>query len=293
MPQAGRHRPERRLLARLGRTGRGRAARSRFWPRWMTRWSPRAIVHRGRLPRLFRPGRVGGNRLSRRSVSRSPTGYARRRSKHDARGDRGGRADAGRSIHPYARVRLRRLSAAAGAARARDAALAAGPGIRGGARPVADRIPGCIASRWRNSTNVPRTQPAAAHRQWRACRTRFGRRSTRRGFALMLARICPGKASTSRLEAAHAAGGPVADRRRRVSLSRHSAYFAGSVRPRLDRWRRFLGPLGFARKRRLLTAARCLLVPSLTPETSSLVAMEARPRNPGDRVPHRRARRDR
>jgi glycosyltransferase involved in cell wall biosynthesis len=33
--------------------------------------------------------------------------------------------------------------------------------------------------------------------------------------------------------------------------------------------------VGFARKRRLLSAARCLLVPSLAPETSSLVAMEA------------------
>src|SRR6185437_10544447 len=32
---------------------------------------------------------------------------------------------------------------------------------------------------------------------------------------------------------------------------------------------------GFARKRRLLAAARCLLVPSGAPETSSLVAMEA------------------
>src|SRR5690606_13845246 len=38
---------------------------------------------------------------------------------------------------------------------------------------------------------------------------------------------------------------------------------------------RFIGPLGFARKRRFLAAARALLVPSLVPETSSLVAMEA------------------
>ena len=41
-----------------------------------------------------------------------------------------------------------------------------------------------------------------------------------------------------------------------------------------ERWR-YLGPLGFARKRRLLAGARCLLIPSLAPETSSLVAMEA------------------
>jgi glycosyltransferase involved in cell wall biosynthesis len=55
----------------------------------------------------------------------------------------------------------------------------------------------------------------------------------------------------------------------------HARYFAEEVVPRLDRTRRFIGPVGFARKRRLLTAARCLLVPSLAPETSSLVAREA------------------
>lgn len=50
---------------------------------------------------------------------------------------------------------------------------------------------------------------------------------------------------------------------------------AREIVPRLDGRRRFLGPVPFARKRRLLSAARCLLVPSLAPETSSLVAMEA------------------
>jgi glycosyltransferase involved in cell wall biosynthesis len=55
----------------------------------------------------------------------------------------------------------------------------------------------------------------------------------------------------------------------------HRAYFDDQVRPLLDRQRRYLGPVGFARKRRLLASARCLLVPSLAAETSSLVAMEA------------------
>jgi glycosyltransferase involved in cell wall biosynthesis len=55
----------------------------------------------------------------------------------------------------------------------------------------------------------------------------------------------------------------------------HRDYFDAEIRPRLDRRRRFLGPLGFRAKRRLLAAARCLAVPSLAPETSSLVAMEA------------------
>jgi len=47
------------------------------------------------------------------------------------------------------------------------------------------------------------------------------------------------------------------------------------IRPRLDRCRRFIGPVGLARKRRLLAMARCVLVPSLASETSSLVAREA------------------
>jgi glycosyltransferase involved in cell wall biosynthesis len=55
----------------------------------------------------------------------------------------------------------------------------------------------------------------------------------------------------------------------------HERYFRDKILPRLDAKRRFIGPIGFGRKRRLLTAARCLLVPSLAPETSSLVAREA------------------
>ncbi len=55
----------------------------------------------------------------------------------------------------------------------------------------------------------------------------------------------------------------------------HRAYFDDCIRPLLDDRRRYLGPLGFIRKRRLLGAASCVLVPSLCPETSSLTAMEA------------------
>jgi len=38
---------------------------------------------------------------------------------------------------------------------------------------------------------------------------------------------------------------------------------------------RFIGAVGGERKAHLLAGARCLLLPSLAPETSSLVAMEA------------------
>jgi glycosyltransferase involved in cell wall biosynthesis len=94
-------------------------------------------------------------------------------------------------------------------------------------------------------------------------------------FALVLGRICPEKGIHLALEAAHNASetlliaGPV------FRYPSHEDYFTSEIEPRLDNQRRFLGHVGFDRKRQLLGAARCLLVPSLTQETSSLVAMEA------------------
>ena len=105
---------------------------------------------------------------------------------------------------------------------------------------------------------------------------RFGESThVRRGFALMLARICVEKGVHLALRAAHAADLPLLIGGTVFPYPEHQAYFEQEVRPGLDGQRRFLGPLGFARKRRLLAACRCLLVPSLAPETSSLVAMEA------------------
>ena len=77
------------------------------------------------------------------------------------------------------------------------------------------------------------------------------------------------------LQAAHAAGVSLIVAGAAFPYPAHVAYLEGQVRPLLDRRRRFVGPLGFARKQRYLSAARCLLVPSLAAETSSLVAMEA------------------
>jgi glycosyltransferase involved in cell wall biosynthesis len=55
----------------------------------------------------------------------------------------------------------------------------------------------------------------------------------------------------------------------------HQAYFAEEIVPELDSQRRYIGPLAMRGKRRLLSAASCLIVPSLAPETSSLVSREA------------------
>ncbi len=95
------------------------------------------------------------------------------------------------------------------------------------------------------------------------------------GFALMLGRVCPEKGQHLALRAAHLAGMSLLLGGEVFPYAYHQDYFAREVAPLLDTRRRFLGPVGFARKRRLLSAARCLLVPSTAAETSSLVAMEA------------------
>ncbi len=100
-------------------------------------------------------------------------------------------------------------------------------------------------------------------------------RHARRSFALMLGRICPDKGQHLALDAARRADVPLLIVGTTFPYPEHVAYWQDEVQPRLDARRRHLGPVGFARKRRLLSAARCLLVPSVAPETSSLVAMEA------------------
>jgi glycosyltransferase involved in cell wall biosynthesis len=97
----------------------------------------------------------------------------------------------------------------------------------------------------------------------------------RRGFALVLGRICPEKGFHVALEAAASARVALLIAGHVFPYEEHQYYFDREIVPRLGPKARFLGNLGFVRKRRYLTAARCLLVPSLIPETSSLVAMEA------------------
>ena len=104
----------------------------------------------------------------------------------------------------------------------------------------------------------------------------LGRARPRRGdYALCLARICPEKGLHLALDAAHRADVPLLTAGEVFPYEEHQRYFNDKIAPRLDARRRYLGPVGFRRKRRLLAGARCLLVPSLVAETSSLVAMEA------------------
>ncbi|HEX7048873.1 MAG TPA: GNAT family N-acetyltransferase [Longimicrobiales bacterium] len=103
----------------------------------------------------------------------------------------------------------------------------------------------------------------------------FAGRHARRGFALALGRICPEKGFHLALDAARRAGIPLLVAGRVFHYDAHERYLRDEILPRLDAERRLIGPLDPTRKRRILGAARCVLVPSLAPETSSLVAMEA------------------
>jgi glycosyltransferase involved in cell wall biosynthesis len=104
----------------------------------------------------------------------------------------------------------------------------------------------------------------------------FRPRKNKYNFALILGRICPEKGFHIGLDAGTRARTPVWIGGEVFGYETHQQYFRDQVQPRLSGANhRFLGCVSSVRKRRLLRAARCVLVPSLVPETSSLVAMEA------------------
>jgi glycosyltransferase involved in cell wall biosynthesis len=103
----------------------------------------------------------------------------------------------------------------------------------------------------------------------------YAGRHAKRGFALMLCRISPEKGVHLAIDAAKRADVPLLIAGDVYPQPDIQEYFHDEVQPRLDAARRFIGPAGLRRKRRLLAAARCLLAPSLFEETSTLVAREA------------------
>jgi glycosyltransferase involved in cell wall biosynthesis len=100
-------------------------------------------------------------------------------------------------------------------------------------------------------------------------------RVDKRSFALLLGRVCPEKGFHEALDAAELAGVPLLLAGTLFPWPEHQSYFKRQIVPRLNHRRRWIGPVAGSRKRWLLAAARCVLVPSLASETSSLVAMEA------------------
>lgn len=97
----------------------------------------------------------------------------------------------------------------------------------------------------------------------------------KRPFALNIGRICPEKGVHIAIDAAKRCGMPLLVAGDVFPFKGHICYMNEVIKPRLDHARRFIGPLGFERKRRYMSAARCVLLPVQEPETSCLVAMEA------------------
>ncbi len=107
-------------------------------------------------------------------------------------------------------------------------------------------------------------------------------RSVRGNHALALGRICPEKNLHAALQAGTLANIAVYVGGQVFPYESHQHYDRECFQPALNAdgrrpgpRHRFLGPLLPARKQRELARARCLLHPTLAPETSSLVAMEA------------------
>lgn len=94
-------------------------------------------------------------------------------------------------------------------------------------------------------------------------------------YALILGRVAPEKGFPDAFDAAARAGVPLRAAGDVFAYPAHQAHFYDEVLPRLDADRLWLGRVAGEEKRRLLAEARCLLVPSTAPETSSLVSMEA------------------
>lgn len=99
-------------------------------------------------------------------------------------------------------------------------------------------------------------------------------------FAVVLARICPEKNVHEAFDAGSRAGVRVVLAGQVFPYKEHQRYFCERVKPLLERRNgglrhEFLGPIETERREELLARARCLLHPTVAPETSSLVAMEA------------------
>jgi glycosyltransferase involved in cell wall biosynthesis len=100
-------------------------------------------------------------------------------------------------------------------------------------------------------------------------------RARKRRFALTLGRVCPEKGFDDAIAASRLASMPLLLAGTVFPYEAHQQHFATRIAPQLDRGRRWIGAVAGPCKQRLLAKARCVLVPSKVPETSSLVAMEA------------------
>lgn len=103
----------------------------------------------------------------------------------------------------------------------------------------------------------------------------FSPAPVREPFALVLGRICPEKGVHLAIDAAQEAGIPLVIAGFVFPYPSHQHYFDTAIAPRLGDGVHFVGPLRGHAKRRILATARCVIVPSLVQESSSLSAIEA------------------
>jgi glycosyltransferase involved in cell wall biosynthesis len=96
-----------------------------------------------------------------------------------------------------------------------------------------------------------------------------------REHVLFLGRICREKGVHVAMAAARLARVPLVIAGEVFPYPDHLRYFAEEIEPHLDADCRFVASIDPIRKAELLAGARCILVPSLVEETSSLVAREA------------------
>ncbi|HEX2982454.1 MAG TPA: glycosyltransferase [Ignavibacteriales bacterium] len=95
-------------------------------------------------------------------------------------------------------------------------------------------------------------------------------------YAVYLGRICWEKGTHLAIEAAQKAGIKLIIAGQVFNYFYHMEYYEKTVKPLIDGDKvKFIGPVNFNEKKKLLSGARCLLQPSLAAETSSLIAMEA------------------
>ena len=104
---------------------------------------------------------------------------------------------------------------------------------------------------------------------------RWSFREDKRRFALLLGRVCPEKGSHVALDAAARAGVPLVVAGHVPPDDAHERYFREAIAPRLGAGARVAGAVSLAHKRRLLAAARCVLVPAAVAPAGSFVTMEA------------------
>jgi glycosyltransferase involved in cell wall biosynthesis len=104
---------------------------------------------------------------------------------------------------------------------------------------------------------------------------RFQPAAQKDDFVLALGRICREKGFHLALDAARIAGLPMILAGSVPPFAEHKRYFEEEIRPRLDRDRRYVGPVPLRDRVDLMARARCVVVASLCDETSSLVSIEA------------------